>query len=103
MAKHADEDREYLRAGFGRLHERLDKQNDELASIRFAVETGAKIDAQVRSELDGVKKDIQPLISRERMFRWALGTVAGAASAAGISVAVAAESVRAAFRAWLGL
>lgn len=103
MAKNAEDDREYLRDGFKRIHERLDEHSKDLSSIKFGVEVSAAVDAQVRTELDAVKNDLGPLISRDKMLRLALGVVAGAAAAGGLTVAVAADTVRGAVRSFLGL
>lgn len=98
------EDREQSRVSRARIHERMDEFSSSLNTVQGDIRVGAKIDAQVRTELDGLARAIkahEPAINDMRKLRLGLMLVGGALVASGVTLAAAGEAAAAVVKSWL--
>lgn len=103
-------DREAATISRARIHERLDEHTTVIGQVQTDIRVAAGIDAQVRTELDGLAKavhkvrtDHEPAVNDMRKLRIGLMALGGALVASGVTLAAAGEAAASAVRGWLKL
>ncbi len=102
------EDREASRASRARTHERIDEVVHRLGRIDTTIALAGEVDAQVRTEITGLKTSIDgmsPTVDEWRRIKrigmWTAGIVLGGGISIGAVVAAIGDQAATALRHWL--
>jgi chromosome segregation ATPase len=101
-------ERETSRESRSRTHERIDEMVDRLSRIDTTIALAGEVDAQVRNELDELKKamsGVTPTVDEWRTVKtigkWGAGALITGGAGLGVFLAAAGDSAVAAIRHWL--
>lgn len=101
-------EREASRESRARTHERIDEMVDRLGRIDTTIALAGEVDAQVRTELDGLKtamSGIKPTVDEWRTVKtigmWGAGALLTGGAGLGVFLAAAGDSAVTAIRHWL--